>query len=222
MNDAAAVARAAARAARARPGRRPHGRAVAARLPEAAGRAAARRPQPGPQAAELTDDFSAFVESGLGEGGVMTRVICDITMSVNGYVAGPDRTLEQPLGRGGEQLHEWIVATKAFRETHGMDGGEDNADSRRLEEHVSSRRASGPRRAGAARRRRAAVRSARVRSAEVRAPERRRFPRRGAPQVPGREVRGGAGAAAALHVWPICRSICGYTIARRNGRIAAM
>ena len=49
MNDAAAVARAAARAARAGSGRRSHGRALAARLPEAAGRAAARRSQPGPQ-----------------------------------------------------------------------------------------------------------------------------------------------------------------------------
>jgi dihydrofolate reductase len=68
----------------------------------------------------------------------MTKVICDITMSVDGYVAGPNQTLEQPLGRGGEQLHEWIVATEAFRETHGMDGGEDNADSRRLEEHIRS------------------------------------------------------------------------------------
>ena len=68
----------------------------------------------------------------------MTKVICDITMSVDGYVAGPNQTLDQPLGRGGDQLHEWIVATKAFREAHGMDGGEDNADSRRLEEHIGS------------------------------------------------------------------------------------
>jgi dihydrofolate reductase len=68
----------------------------------------------------------------------MTKVICDITMSVDGYVAGPNQTLDQPLGRGGDRLHEWIVATKAFREAHGMDGGEDNADSRRLEEHIGS------------------------------------------------------------------------------------
>src|SRR5262245_16887648 len=68
----------------------------------------------------------------------MAKVICDITMSVDGYVAGPEQTLEEPLGRGGEQLHEWIVATKAFHQTHGMDGGEDNADSKRLEEHLRS------------------------------------------------------------------------------------
>ena len=68
----------------------------------------------------------------------MSKLISDITMSVDGYVAGPDPTLEEPLGRGGEQLHDWMVATKAWRETHGMDGGEDNADSRRFEEHLRS------------------------------------------------------------------------------------
>src|SRR5919201_339081 len=68
----------------------------------------------------------------------MAKVICDISMSLDGYVAGPNPTLEEPLGRGGEQLHEWLVATKAFRERHGMDGGEDGADSRRVEQHVRS------------------------------------------------------------------------------------
>ncbi len=68
----------------------------------------------------------------------MTKLISDITMSVDGYVAGPDPTLEQPLGRGGEQLHEWIVATKSWREAHGMDGGEENADSKLLEKHLGS------------------------------------------------------------------------------------
>jgi dihydrofolate reductase len=68
----------------------------------------------------------------------MTKLISDITMSVDGYVAGPDPTLEEPLGRGGEQLHEWIIATRAWRETHGMEGGEDNADSKLLEERLSS------------------------------------------------------------------------------------
>jgi hypothetical protein len=35
----------------------------------------------------------------------MARVICDISMSLDGFVAGPNRTLEQPLGDGGEGLH---------------------------------------------------------------------------------------------------------------------
>jgi hypothetical protein len=36
----------------------------------------------------------------------MPRVICDISMSLDGFIAGPNQTLEQPLGEGGEQLHE--------------------------------------------------------------------------------------------------------------------
>jgi dihydrofolate reductase len=68
----------------------------------------------------------------------MSTVICDISISLDGYVAGPNQTLEEPLGRGGEQLHDWLVATKAWRETHGMEGGEDNADSKRFEERIRS------------------------------------------------------------------------------------
>jgi dihydrofolate reductase len=59
----------------------------------------------------------------------MPKVALDITMSLDGFVAGPNQTLEQPLGAGGERLHEWAFATKAFREQHGMTGGEENQDS---------------------------------------------------------------------------------------------
>ena len=48
-----------------------------------------------------------------------------MSMSLDGYVAGPNQTLEEPLGRGGEGLHEWIFPLKAFRERHGMEGGEE-------------------------------------------------------------------------------------------------
>jgi dihydrofolate reductase len=68
----------------------------------------------------------------------MTKVISDITMSLDGYVAGPNPSLDEPLGVGGGLLHEWMTATKAFRQTHGMSGGEDNADSLLFEEHVRS------------------------------------------------------------------------------------
>jgi dihydrofolate reductase len=68
----------------------------------------------------------------------MTRLISSITMSVDGYVAGPNQTLEEPLGREGGRLHGWMVATKAWREAHGMEGGEDNADSQRFQEYLSS------------------------------------------------------------------------------------
>jgi dihydrofolate reductase len=63
---------------------------------------------------------------------VLTRMpplLLDITMSLDGFVAGPNRTLEQPLGEGGEQLHQWLFRLASFRERNGLSGGEVNADS---------------------------------------------------------------------------------------------
>ena len=55
-------------------------------------------------------------------------VFIDISMSLDGYVAGPNQTLEEPLGEGGEQLHEWVLRLKAWREAHGLEGGETGPD----------------------------------------------------------------------------------------------
>src|SRR4051794_10752929 len=62
----------------------------------------------------------------------MQKLTCEISMSLDGYVAGPDPTLEEPLGRGGEQLHEWGLALQSWREAHGRTGGEAGRDSERL------------------------------------------------------------------------------------------
>lgn len=48
-------------------------------------------------------------------------------MSLDGFIAGPDQTLEEPLGAGGELLHEWAFAAQAWRDAHGMEGGKTNA-----------------------------------------------------------------------------------------------
>lgn len=53
----------------------------------------------------------------------------DISISLDGYVAGPDDGPEQPLGRGGEALHEWVIATESWRERHGYEGGTTGVDS---------------------------------------------------------------------------------------------
>jgi dihydrofolate reductase len=66
----------------------------------------------------------------------VTKLILDISMSLDGFVAGPDQTLEDPLGKGGEQLHEWVFATRAWQEGHGRSGGEDSADSEIVAEHL--------------------------------------------------------------------------------------
>jgi dihydrofolate reductase len=68
----------------------------------------------------------------------MANVTCDITMSLDGFVAGPNPTLEKPLGEGGERLHEWLYGLAAFRERHGESGGEVNADSEVLEESLAA------------------------------------------------------------------------------------
>ena len=68
----------------------------------------------------------------------MAKLTHDISMSLDGFIAGPNPTLEEPLGKGGEQLHEWVIVTKAWRESHGLSGGETNADSEVIEESVGA------------------------------------------------------------------------------------
>jgi dihydrofolate reductase len=58
----------------------------------------------------------------------MSNVTAEISVSLDGYVAGPNQTLEEPLGKGGEELHAWAFPLKTFREAHGREGGETGAD----------------------------------------------------------------------------------------------
>lgn len=53
----------------------------------------------------------------------MSKLRCQITTSLDGYVAGPKQSLENPLGVGGEALHNWAFPTKTFRSLHGDSGG---------------------------------------------------------------------------------------------------
>jgi dihydrofolate reductase len=64
----------------------------------------------------------------------MSKVRADIATSVDGYVAGPNQTQADPLGEGGEALHDWLVRLKAWRERAGMEGGEENVSSRVVDE----------------------------------------------------------------------------------------
>jgi dihydrofolate reductase len=68
----------------------------------------------------------------------MGKVFVDITTTLDGYVAGPNPTLEHPLGEGGEQIHEWLLGLESFRKAHGGEGGEANTDSEVLEEAYSA------------------------------------------------------------------------------------
>jgi dihydrofolate reductase len=55
-------------------------------------------------------------------------------MSADGFVAGPNQSEENPLGEGGERLHDWIVPLAAWRESHDKQGGEVNPSTRIVEE----------------------------------------------------------------------------------------
>src|SRR5262245_59826933 len=68
----------------------------------------------------------------------MSRLRFRISLSLDGYVAGPAQSVENPLGRGGMRLHEWVFPLKAWRETHGMAGGEVNASSQVVEEWLAN------------------------------------------------------------------------------------
>jgi dihydrofolate reductase len=59
----------------------------------------------------------------------MCRLRFTISMSLDGFVAGPDQSLDNPLGIGGEQLHEWAFPLAAWRAPHGLAGGEVNESS---------------------------------------------------------------------------------------------
>lgn len=61
----------------------------------------------------------------------MPKLRFNITMSVDGYVAGPNQNLDNPLGEGGMGLHEWAFATRSFRDEHGGEGGETGLDDER-------------------------------------------------------------------------------------------
>ena len=60
----------------------------------------------------------------------MSRLIVhSFTISLDGYGAGPNQSKETPLGEGGEELHEWLVGTRMFRQMTGRDGGTTGIDN---------------------------------------------------------------------------------------------
>jgi dihydrofolate reductase len=64
----------------------------------------------------------------------MSKLRFNISMSLDGYIAGPNQSLETPLGEGGEGLHEWGTKLKSWREPHGMSGGEAGVDDDVMQE----------------------------------------------------------------------------------------
>ena len=71
-------------------------------------------------------------------GDLMSRLRFEISMSLDGFVAGPNQSEENPLGEGGMQLHEWAFGLAAWREPHGQEGGEVNASTKVVEESLEN------------------------------------------------------------------------------------
>ena len=67
----------------------------------------------------------------------MSAVTCQISISLDGFVAGPNQSLDTPLGEGGERLHAWAFATAAWNALSGKDGGEHSADSEVFEQALA-------------------------------------------------------------------------------------
>jgi dihydrofolate reductase len=57
-------------------------------------------------------------------GGAVGKVKCQIAVSADGFLVGPNQSEEHGLGEGGEVLHEWAFKTRFFQELHGREGGE--------------------------------------------------------------------------------------------------
>lgn len=63
-----------------------------------------------------------------------TKVRANVSISLDGFLAGPEQSLANPLGIGGMQVHAWAFPNAAFRRVHGEDGGEVNASTPVIEE----------------------------------------------------------------------------------------
>ena len=67
----------------------------------------------------------------------MSRLRFTISMSLDGFIAGPEQSIKHPLGIGGTRLHEWVLPLAAWRSTHGLPGGEVNESTRVVEESIA-------------------------------------------------------------------------------------
>ena len=68
----------------------------------------------------------------------MSKLRFRISMSLDGFVAGPSQSVDNPLGIGGMRLHEWVFPLAVWRAMHGLEGGEVNASSAVVEESLAS------------------------------------------------------------------------------------
>jgi dihydrofolate reductase len=68
----------------------------------------------------------------------MSKVTAEMSMSLDGFVAGPNDGIDNGLGDGGEKLHEWVVQLRSWRQAHGHEGGETGPDDDRFAASVDA------------------------------------------------------------------------------------
>jgi len=68
----------------------------------------------------------------------VSKLRLKISMSLDGFVAGPNQSVENPLGIGGMRIHEWAFALEAWRAQHGLEGGEVNESAQVMKESVEN------------------------------------------------------------------------------------
>jgi dihydrofolate reductase len=68
----------------------------------------------------------------------MSTLRFQLALSLDGYVAGPDQSVENPLGIGGEDLHAWLFELEWWHRQHGEEGGDVNASTPVVEEAFSN------------------------------------------------------------------------------------
>ena len=92
---------------------------------------ASSRSRLGEKVDHVSDEFSRERQS------IRPMIFADLSISLEGFVAGPDPSQEEPLGKGGMELHEWAINSFQWREAHGHEGGEQNVDSDLIGETIA-------------------------------------------------------------------------------------
>jgi dihydrofolate reductase len=64
----------------------------------------------------------------------LTKVFVDISMSLDGFIAGPNGGPQNPLGDGGSRLHQWMYDVESWRERQSLTGGQINQDDEVIKE----------------------------------------------------------------------------------------
>jgi len=68
----------------------------------------------------------------------VSRLRLRLSISLDGFVAGPNQSVQHPLGEGGEDLHQWVFPLAAWRKPHGLEGGKTDESTPVVEEELTN------------------------------------------------------------------------------------